>query len=288
MLPDRSKRYAGVDGEIARLHLAANWQLLLVALLVLALLAAVFPRKALIEKLYQQQSLDDLTLSYVQNLYRTNPNNPDATLPLAKTRPDLIDVPTLESVISDLLESNDVRQRNEARTILLKAYRSRLDKQIDKTEEARISAQLLRLLFSAQKDDLPVNLVRRFAEEAFKLDQPDVGVALFKRLNIDVMADELAHYGDLALGRGQHPLAAKYYFMARDKAESLSDARRFFQMGVKTLMAASQYAQALEMAKLKMGDLANDQQTLRFLSRTALAAGDPMAAAGYARKLVFQ
>ena len=197
-------------------------------------------------------------------------------------------MPKLESVISDLLESSDVRQRNEARTILLKAYRSRLDKQIDKTEEARISAQLLRLLFSAQKDDLPVNLVRRFAEEAFKLDQPDVGVALFKRQNIDVMADELAHYGDLALGRGQHPLAAKYYFMARDKAESLSDARRFFQMGVKTLMAASQYVQALEMAKLKMGDLANDQQTLRFLSRTALAAGDPMAAAGYARKLVFQ
>jgi polysaccharide biosynthesis protein PelB len=288
MLPDRSKRYAGVDGEIARLHLAANWQLVLVALLVLALLAAVFPRKALIEKLYQQQSLDDLTLSYVQNLYRTNPNNPDATLLLAKTRPDLIDVPTLESVISDLLESNDVRQRNEARTILLKAYRSRLDKPIDKTEEIRISAQLVRLLHSAQQDDLPVSLVRRFAEEAFKLDQPDLGVALFKRLNIDVSADELAHFGDLALGRGQHSLAAKYYFMARDKAESVPDARRYFQAGVKTLMAASQYAQAMETAKIKIGDLANDQQTLRFMLRTALAAGDPMAAAGYARKLVFQ
>jgi hypothetical protein len=44
----------------------------------------------------------------------------------------------------------------------------------------------------------------------------------------------------------------------------------------------------METAKLKLGDLANDQQTLRFLARTALAAGDPMAAAGYARKLVFQ
>jgi hypothetical protein len=59
-------------------------------------------------------------------------------------------------------------------------------------------------------------------------------------------------------------------------------------MGVKTLMAASQYAQALEMANLNLGDLANDSQTLRFLSHTALAAGDPIVAAVYARKLVFQ
>jgi hypothetical protein len=76
--------------------------------------------------------------------------------------------------------------------------------------------------------------------------------------------------------------------MARDIAKSPPDARRFFQTGVKTLMAASQYSQALEMAKLKLGDLSNDPQTLRFLSHTALAAGDPVAAAVYARKLVFQ
>jgi hypothetical protein len=288
MLPDRSKRYAGVDGEIARLQLAANWQLVLVALMVLALLAAVFPRQALIEKLYQQQSLDDLTLSYVRNLYRTNPNNADAILLLAKTRPDLIDVPKLESVVSELLESKDGRQRNEARTILLKAYRSRLDKRIDKVEEARLTAQLTSLVQSAQQDDLPPYLLRSFAEEAFRLDQPEIGVTLFKRLNVDVTANELGHFGDLALGRGQHALAAKYYFMARDIANSLPDTRRFFQTGVKTLMAASQFAQALKMAKLNLGDLANDPQTLRFLSQTALAAGDPMDAAVYARKLVFQ
>jgi hypothetical protein len=288
MLPDRSKRYAGVDGEIARLQLAANWQLVLVALLVLALLAAIFPRKALIEKLYQQQSLDDLALSYVRSLYRTNPSNADAILLLAKTRPGLIDVPKLEAVVSDLLESNDVRQRNEARTVLLNAYRSRLDKGIEKIEKERLTAQLTSLIHSAQQDELPATLVRSMAEEAFRLDQPELGVTLLKRLNVDVSANELGHFGDLALGRGQHALAAKYYFMARDIAKSPPDARRFFQTGVKTLMAASQYSQALEMAKLKLGDLSNDPPTLRFLSHTALAAGDPVAAAVYARKLVFQ
>jgi hypothetical protein len=288
MLPDRSKRYAGVDGEIARLKLAANWQLVIVALLVLALLAAIFPRKALIEKLYQQQSLDDLTLSYVRSLYRADPSNADATLLLAKTRPDLIDVPKLEEVVSDLLGSRDVRQRNEARTILFNAYRSRLDKGVETNETVRLTARLVSLLTLAQHDELPAALTRTLAEEAFKLDQPDIGVALFMRMKVEVSATELGHFGDLALGRGQHALAAKYYFMARNKADSVPGARKFFQMGVKTLMAANQYAQALEMANLNLGDLANDSQTLRFLSRTALAAGDPIVAAVYARKLVFQ
>jgi hypothetical protein len=163
-----------------------------------------------------------------------------------------------------------------------------LDKGIEKIEKERLTAQLTSLIHSAQQDELPATLVRSMAEEAFRLDQPELGVTLLKRLNVDVSANELGHFGDLALGRGQHALAAKYYFMARDIAKSPPDARRFFQTGVKTLMAASQYSQALEMAKLKLGDLSNDPQTLRFLSHTALAAGDPVAAAVYARKLVFQ
>jgi hypothetical protein len=288
MLPDRSKRYAGVDGEIARLQLAANWQLVLVALLVVALLVAIFPRKALVEKLYQQQALDDLTLSYVKNLYRTNPNNADAILLLAKTKPDFIDVPKLESAISGLLASVDLHQRNEARTILFHAYMDRLNKKIDKSEEARLNAQLAVLIQSARDDELPDNLARSFAEEAFRLNLPEVGIALLKRLNEDISAKALERYADLALGRGQYPVAAKYYFMARDKADSLPEARRLYQRGVQTLMAANAFVQAMEDANANLGDLAKDPPTLRFLTQTALSAGDPAAAAKFARMLVFK
>ena len=69
MLPHRSKRYAGIDGEIPRLKLATGWQLLLIGFMVVTLLAVVFPRKELVAKLYEQETLDELTLSYIQNLY---------------------------------------------------------------------------------------------------------------------------------------------------------------------------------------------------------------------------
>jgi hypothetical protein len=68
----------------------------------------------------------------------------------------------------------------------------------------------------------------------------------------------------------------------------LEEARQLFQKGVGTLMAASRFQQALVAANQHLGNLENDPVTLRYLARTALAAGDPTQAADYARRLVFQ
>lgn len=288
MLPDRSKRYAGVDGQIARLELAANWQLLVVALLVVALLMAIFPRKTLIEQLYQQQALDDLTLSYVQNLYRTNPKNSDAALLLARTQQDVMDIPKLESLLVGLVASGDLRQRNEARAVLLKAYRNRLGKEIDNQEASHLTASLVGMLQAAKADQLPDSLARAFGDEAFMLNMPQLGVAYYGKLHIDQSASALEGFGDRALGNGQHAAAATYYFMAQEHAASIDESRRLFQSGIRALMAASLFTQAMDEARLRLGDLADDPPTLRFLSRTALAAGDPVAAADYARRLVFR
>jgi polysaccharide biosynthesis protein PelB len=288
MLPDRSKRYAGVDGQIARLELAANWQLLVVALLVIALLMAIFPRNALIEQLYQQQTLDDLTLSYVQNLYRTNPKHADAALLLARAQRDAMDIPRLESLVLDLTTSGDLRQRNEARAVLFKAYRDRLSKHVDKVETSRLTERLIGLLQGAKTDDLPDSLARMFGDEAFKLNMPQLGFGFYRRLQMDPSVGALESYGDMALGNGQHAAAATYYFMAREQAGSIEESRRLFQRGIRALMAASLFTQAMAEARLRLGDLADDPQTLRFLSRTAMSAGDPVAAAGYARRLVFR
>ena len=73
MLPDRSKRYAGIDGDLPRLRLAEYWQLAIIAIIMGGLFMVIFPRKALVEKLHKQERLDDLTLSYIENLHRVEP-----------------------------------------------------------------------------------------------------------------------------------------------------------------------------------------------------------------------
>lgn len=288
MLPSRSKRYVGIDGEIVRLELAANWQLTLVALLVLGLLTAIFPRKALIEQLYQQETLDDLTLSYVQNLYRTNPNNSDAALLLARTQAASLGIRQLESLLMGLTKAGDLRQRYEARALLVQAYLRQLDQATDTDEVKRMQTRVTGMLQAAQHDAMPDHLTQRFGDLAFKLNLPDLGLIFYKKLALAQSAEGVERFADLLLAKGQHAAAAHYYFLARERSDSLDESRRLFQLGIRTLMAAGLYRQAMQAAQAKLGDLAQDRPSLRFLASTALAAGDPAAAAAYARRLVFQ
>jgi hypothetical protein len=285
MLPDRSKRYAGADGNIPRLVLAANWQLTLIALLVLALLAIIFPRKALVEKLYQQETLDELTLLYIQNLYRADTTNADVALLLARSQQSVMDIDTLESILLNLATEGDTRQRIEARTMLLDAYIRALERS---PSNKKLTAHLIDLMQKAQQEELPERLAREFASRAFELNLPKLGLVFFKMVNASQPAMVLEKYGSLALGEGHHAVAASYFLLARDSATTLDESRRLFQMGIETYMSASLFSQAMLSAKQYLGNLADDPPTLRFLSHAALAAGDTPMAAEYARKLVFR
>ena len=288
MLPDRSKRYAGVDGDIARLVLASPWQLALVALLVLALLTAIFPRKALIERLYAQKTLDELTLSYVQNLYRANPANADAALLLARSQHAMMTLADMERILWPLVPDGAPRQRIEARSLLFQAYQSSLEKNPNQAEKIRLNARLVELLQASRDEALPEELLHAFAAKSFELNLPRIGMDFYKQLRLGQPGKVFEKYGDIALGEGQYAAAANYYFLARENATSTDESRRLFLAGIQTLMAANFFDQAMAEARQRIGALADDAPTLRFLSRAALAAGDAPLAADYARRLVFR
>ena len=288
MLPDRSKRYAGIDGEIPRLVLASNWQLLLVALLVLALLVLIFPRTTLVEKLYAHETLDDLTLSYIQNLYRSDAKNIDVAILLTKSQQDELDIKTMESRLLPFVNSGDMRQRTAVWTMLTKAYEKALAANPDAREMARLRVQLTDLLQKVGKEEIPDRLARLFAAAAFDLNQPRMGLDFLERIEAGHSSKVLEQYGQEALGQGEYGLAAEYFLMARDQALDRDEARRLFLKGVGTLMADSRFKQAMLAADQHLGNLESDPATLRYLTRTAQAAGETAQAARYARRLVFQ
>lgn len=288
MLPDRSKRYAGVDGTIPRLVLASNWQLVLVALLVLALLAVIFPRKVLVEKLYAQETLDELTLSYIQNLYRADARNADAAILLTKAQQNELDIRTTEARLLPLTDTGDARQRTEAWFMLARAYEKALAANPDARERKRLSAQLTDMLQKATKEKIPASLARLFAASAFELSLPRLGFYFLEQIETGLSAKTLAHYAQESLGKGEYGVAAEYFLKARDQTIDLEEARRLFQNGVGTLMAASRFKEAMVAAELHLGNLESDPATLRYLARTALTAGEPELAARYARRLVYQ
>ena len=288
MLPDRSKRYAGLDGEIPRLVLASHWQLGLIALLVLALLVLIFPRNTLVEKLYEQEVLDDLTLSYIQNLYRADTKNADAAILLTKSQQENLDIQTMESRLLPLLGDSDSRQRTEAWEMLINAYEKAMATQPDAREMTRLRNQLTDMLQKAAVEKLPEALARRFAAAAFALNGPQLGLIFLAQIEPGNSAATLEKYAKISLGKGEYSLAAEYFLMARDQTRDMDEGRRLFRLGVGAYMAASQFKQAMLAAERHLGNLADDPATLRYLARAALAGGELTHASHYARQLVFQ
>ena len=288
MLPSRSKRYAGNDGEIPRLLLATNWQLLLVAMLVLVLLAVIFPWKSLVEKLYEQEILDELTVSYIQNLYRANISNADAAILLAKSQRGTLDIRLMEGMLLPLVDAGDARQRAEIRILLANGYQKAWVSTLDAQERARLKARMIELMKTALGEDIPESLARLFAATAFEFNLPRMGLDFLAKIEGSDAKGALEKYAQEALADGAYGVAAEYFLMARDQATNVDDARRLFQRGINTHMAASRFSQAMLSAQQHLGNLEADPQTLRYLARSALAAGYPDLAAGYVRRLVFQ
>lgn len=284
MLPDRSKRYAVTDGEPPRLRLVRTWQLALTALLAVGLLRAIYPQQKLVQRLYDQERLDDLSLSYVQNLYRTEPQNLDLKILLARTQPD-VRAEDLEAALTGVLQNGDLRQRSEARLLLLKSYEAAL--RHSSPQASTYERKLRNLVAGVANDGVPPHLAGAFAATAFRLSMSQDGLRLLAQISQGEPVTALRGYAESALAQGRHELAAEYYLLARSQTAERDLARLYFQKGIASLMAASLFPQAMAAAERSLGDLQNDPETLRFLTRTALAAGEPSRAAEYAERLVF-
>ena len=288
MLPARSKRYALEDGEIARLELTTPFHLLGTAVMVLGVLAIIFPRGSLVDLLYQQRETDALTLSYIHNLYRADPNNPDVGLFLARIMQSKWSLQEMEAALIPSTIHGTPRQRVEASMLLFDLYTNASDEaRISKAEQIRRERALVELIERGKEDEFPPKTDLLYAAKAFELHQPKLGLIFLQKSRATQSAGLLEEWGDAALGEGRHKAAATFFLFARVQATSLDEARYFFQKGIGAYMQASQFDLAMDSAKEYIGDLENDLPTLRYMSQTALAAGKPMMAAEYARALVF-
>lgn len=287
MLLDRSKRIAGLNEDIPRLTLASNGHLVLVALMVAVLLVVIFPRKALVEKLYDQDTLDELTLSYIQNLYRADTRNADLALLLARSQKAELSREELEELLTNLATQGDERQKLQARTLLIDRFEEQLETERDAPNRAQILASAKALLTIASQDTLTKVFANRLADFAFNWDLPQLGLILLAKGDGGRAVKVLERRAELALANRNYAMSGEYYFLARQETEDLDEARRLFQMGIKTLIEGGLYQPAMVAVGEHIGDLQDDPQTLRFVVRAARSSNNAAVAAEYGRRLVF-
>jgi polysaccharide biosynthesis protein PelB len=288
MLPARSKRYASADGDIPRQRLTGTWQLALLVMVVLVLFYLIFPKKVLLQRLYAQEQLDDLSLSYLQNIYRADTRNADAALLLARYQAQDMDPIELEHMVRPHLRSTDPRRREIAHQLMLGAFERQLAGTLPAQARARLRDRLSELIGLAAKDRIDESLARRYARLAYKLDLNELGGRLLARFASALTPAELEQLGYEALGRQEYARASYYFMLAGERSTELVKIRRYFQLGVGAYMSGGLYREALVAAEAHRRRLRGDLATLRYLVRVALAAGDPALASRYASQLVFQ
>lgn len=284
MLQDRSKRIATTDGRIERLPLVTGKELVGTVIALFILLAVVFPDKKLFEELLSRAPDDALSITYLENLLRSDQGNMDWRLLLAGAQADHIAFTQLEALLQPIWQYGNAAQQQRAHQIRLHGIAIAYQR----GKSALAQDDIDKLLQSALTTSTTVSDLVRLADNAILLERNTMVLEIYRRmkqLSPDNFRKYLIQAAQRSVGLGRYRLAADLYFLARLGAPK-DLARLYFRLGIGALMADNRFSEALQAAERYLGDLSRDAETLRFLIRTARAADSSSKAAQYARMLL--
>lgn len=287
-LLQRSKSIASGGAERARLlSPIALAGMALGAGLVLAL---IFPKRTLVEQISLQQRGDMLTISYLVNLLRTDPHNLDLQYQLARQKMLVGELDEAREVAASLRQakSEDIRRRAGLLEMNILAQEARAPGTDPRKREAARAALRTMVARMAQQG-WDERTLQELATQAAHLQDPDLAAQLYRRLSTDgrgISHQWFAEAAKLALADGNYGLAAELYFTAQNRAPSRTLQRDYFIAGLKTLQSGNLLDQAMEAADQHVDGLADDPETLFFLTNLARAANDMPRAESYVKRLL--
>lgn len=289
MLSQRSKSAApGAERPI----LAPVWLLLLLGGLIVIALVLIYPQQNLIQRVVKAPE-SELSSAYVTNLLRTDPDNPRLRLLLASQALDHGHFADLRQTLQPALDADDPAVRREALWLLWQAGAQELNKlpRQNTAQPQAVRQQLARQLVELAKEDWPTQQKTAIADRAFAFGEPAVGIALYHQLakqsqTAEEAAERYAEGGKAALTHAQYRASAELYLLARQKTSDPAQARTYYLTALRTLQSGNLSAEALRIAEREIGPLADDHETLFFVTRLARAAGRPEVADRYVRKLL--
>ena len=289
----RSKNYEFIArGKLTaeRPRLLSSWTLAGFALVVLLPLALTFPKQELLRQAAREKLGDPLTANYLANLLKTDPNNLELRLLLAEHKIHLGELGDIPAILEPALRSADPDWQAKGRLTEYKylTAQATLSKEGSSQHALLMERRRAALVLLAGRP-WPMQTLMYLAGQAAELHERAIVARLYRSIAESPQHTPVEWYAETAarvLGEGDYELAAQLYFIARQKASSLSKQREFLVAGIKALMANSLFSQAMQAADQYLGNLGDDPETLYFLAQTARAANDPVRADRYARQML--
>lgn len=260
------------------------------ATLIVIVLAMIFPKQTLLRQASQARLGDPLAVSYLANLLRMDPDNQALRLLLARHKLHLHETNNLVELLEPVMRNGSPEQQAEA---MLIQYQMLVElssaKQPNAEQAESLRQQRIAALEGLHTLPLPLQSLMYLAKEAEHLQQPAVSAALYQKISSlsgSMPAQQLAESASSALAENSFGLAAHLYFIAQQRAPSLSSRRTWFLAGVRALIASGRYADAMLAIDRHIGTLADDPETLYFLIQIARSANDQVRAVEYAKRML--
>ena len=252
-------------------------------------LVLIFPGRGLLTASSQQRP-DELTLSYLNTLARTEPHNADVRFTLAEKQAEIGKLAEARAALEPLYNSPEPAVRQRARLMDAKLQARQLQALAPGSPERdKVGEALRQELVAMTQYDWDAPALRELANLAAKLGIPKLRAELVLRL---VRTDprfgrqwiDQAARGVLA--DAEYGAAAEIYFAAQARADALADKRYYFVSALNALQAGNKMGEIMAAADAHIGVLAEDNETLRYLVRLARSANDMPRAQRYAKKLL--
>lgn len=283
LLSQRYKRYVGHDGRIKRETTLNTLVLVTSFLMVVTSLLLVYPRENLTQRLFQANIQDLLTLVYVENLMRFEPNNASLKLLYLKTKLAKLTWDQLQELAQSIWVYGSLEQQQEVVMLLLVKLESLPNALVTKQAEVWRLLQLALSFTWQMRDYEKLIQVSLFANNA-ELTQQLLDRWLEQRPDNPIeLLEAVAKY---ALAQGNYQFSAQLYFDARYASDDAQYQAYALIQGISILLAGNMQKEALIAAKEHVGELIQDLTVLRYLIYTAQAAGDVRLASVYSRRLV--
>ena len=254
MLPRRSNSTAR---PAERPFLAPIWLIALLAAIIGVVLFLIYPRQDL-ERRIASAPDSAISTAYLDNLLRSDPNNPRLRLQLARRQLQTGDTEKARETLQPALDSNDTELHREALWVLWEL--SEIDfGRLPATASAKrlqLRDELRRQLRALINEPWPTDRQMVLASKAFQLEDRALGAELYQKLAkaIDDPSKAAALFeraAGEALASGDYRGCAELFILARNKTPDAAKARRHFHSAVKALHPETKCSPRWNLASVK-------------------------------------
>jgi len=291
-MEQKRSRLVAPDATGLRARILSTGGLLVVAAMVLVLLATLYPRQQLIDRLRAEPRNDELSVSYLSNLLGSEPDNDDLRILLAERHFSLGQTArteaTLEPMLRKAIASEDTRRRLYRLTYNLLEQRANAARP-GSPEALALHNQLIEALQARLSMDWTTPQLLEFARKATALEQLGLAQRFHALIRFDSEGDQAPWFEEAvrtAIWAQDYTGAATLHLRALQISPTPEGKRKHLHEALRILQSGNLLDQALTVAEQHASVVGNDRGLLDYLTRLSLAANRPAEAQTYAKRLL--